>query len=99
MPTYKLIYFDVKGLGELSRFIFAQSEVRYEDKRVAHSSPISEEWAELKPTTPYTAVYLCWRWTARNLQAVKSSLASSPRGLVWRARTTLRTLISLVSMT
>ncbi len=53
MPTYKLIYFNVKGLGELSRFIFAHSEVQYEDKRITHSSPISEEWAEMKPTTPY----------------------------------------------
>ncbi len=47
MPTYKLIYFN----AELSRFIFAifaQAGEKYEDKRVT-----SEEWAELKPTTPY----------------------------------------------
>ncbi len=50
MPTYKLIYFDAKGRGEVIRFIFAQSDVQYEDKRVPYAS---EEWAELKPTTPY----------------------------------------------
>ncbi len=48
MPTYKLIYFDGKGRAELSRFIFAQAGEKYEDKRVT-----SEEWAEMKPTTPY----------------------------------------------
>ena len=48
MPTYKLIYFESRGRAEVIRFIFAQAEVQYEDKRVTQ-----EEWAKLKPNTPY----------------------------------------------
>ena len=48
MPTYKLIYFNLKGRGELARFVFAQAGVEYEDKRIA-----KEEWPELKPKTPF----------------------------------------------
>lgn len=48
MTTYKLTYFNLKGRAELSRFIFAQAGVKYEDKRVTY-----EEWPDLKPTTAY----------------------------------------------
>ena len=37
------------GSAEVFRFIFAQAEVAYEDRRVEYSG---EEWAKLKPTTP-----------------------------------------------
>ena len=47
MSSYKLVYFEGKGRGEVSRLIFAQAGVEYEDKRVS-----KEEWAQLKPTTP-----------------------------------------------
>lgn len=47
MSNYKLIYFNARGRAEVSRLIFAQAGVEYEDKRVA-----GEEWAKLKPTTP-----------------------------------------------
>ena len=47
MSSYKLVYFEIKGRGEVSRLIFAQAGVEYEDKRVS-----KEEWAQLKPTTP-----------------------------------------------
>ena len=47
MTTYKLIYFNAKGRAELSRFIFAQAGVAYEDKRVEGA-----EWPKLKPNTP-----------------------------------------------
>lgn len=33
MPTYKLQYFDIRGLAELSRFIFVVAKVEYEDAR------------------------------------------------------------------
>lgn len=46
MPSYKLIYFNGKGRGEVARFIFAQAGVEYEDYRV----PGEEEWKVLKPT-------------------------------------------------
>lgn len=44
---YKLIYFNVTGRGEVSRFIFAQAGVKYEDHRVK-----AENWMQLKPNTP-----------------------------------------------
>ena len=50
MPTYKLIYFNAKGRGEVTRFIFAQSGVPYEDKRIEYGA---KEWLELKPNTPF----------------------------------------------
>ena len=51
MTTYKLIYFNARGRAEVCRLIFAQADVKYEDKRVN-----SEEWAQLKPTTPTGAL-------------------------------------------
>ena len=55
MSTYKLIYFDAKGRAEVTRFIFAQAGVQYEDKRVVYGTTQEEwkEWKELKPNTPY----------------------------------------------
>lgn len=47
MSTYKLIYFNLRARGEVSRLIFEQAGVKYEDKRVA-----KEEWQQLKPNTP-----------------------------------------------
>ena len=48
MPQYKLTYFNGRGRAEVSRLIFAQAGVEYEDKRVS-----SEEWGQLKPQTPF----------------------------------------------
>lgn len=47
MASYKLVYFNARGGAEVSRFIFAQAGVKYEDVRVER-----EEWAKLKPSTP-----------------------------------------------
>jgi len=47
MPTYKLTYFNGRGRAEISRLIFAQAGVKYEDVRV------KDEWPELKPKTPW----------------------------------------------
>ena len=44
MSSYKLYYFDGRGRAELSRFVFAQAGVEYEDVRVAGA-----EWGKLKP--------------------------------------------------
>ena len=44
MPSYKLYYFPGRGRAELSRFVFAQAGVQYEDVRVK-----GEEWGKLKP--------------------------------------------------
>ena len=51
MSTYKLIYFNSRGRAELSRFIFVQAGVEYEDKRLD-----GEEWKVMKPNTPTGAL-------------------------------------------
>ncbi|KAI1711875.1 putative glutathione S-transferase 5 [Ditylenchus destructor] len=48
MVQYKLTYFDVRGLGEMSRCILAYAGAEYEDHRITH-----EQWPALKPTMPY----------------------------------------------
>ncbi|XP_012276500.1 glutathione S-transferase [Orussus abietinus] len=47
MTNYKLIYFDLTGLGEPIRFMLSYGGVKFEDKRIN-----SEEWKELKPQIP-----------------------------------------------
>ncbi|XP_058795323.1 glutathione S-transferase-like [Phymastichus coffea] len=48
MPTYKLMYFNIKGLGESIRWLFAYAGVDFEDQRVS-----ADEWKALKPTMPF----------------------------------------------
>ena len=50
MATYKLIYFNAKGRGEVARMILSQAGVQFEDYRVSGYG--GEDWAKLKPTTP-----------------------------------------------
>ncbi|XP_076809007.1 glutathione S-transferase 1-like [Clavelina lepadiformis] len=45
MPTYKFCYFNARGFGEMSRLLFAQAGVEYEDERYS-----GEEWPKHKPT-------------------------------------------------
>jgi len=52
MPSYKLIYFNMRGGGEVVRFIFAQTGVKYEDFRVAADTN-GDQWREMKPSTPF----------------------------------------------
>ena len=47
MTKYTLIYFNMRGRAEVTRLLFAQAGVEYEDKRVT-----PEEWQQLKPSTP-----------------------------------------------
>ncbi len=51
MPSYKLTYFPARGRAEISRFIFKQAEVDFEDVRIG-----GEDWAKLKPSTPYGSI-------------------------------------------
>ena len=51
MSTYKLIYFNLRGRGELSRFVFAQAGVEYEDERIEF-----KDWPEMKPKMPFEVV-------------------------------------------
>ena len=47
MPKYTLIYRNSRGRAEITRLIFAQAGVSYEDKRITN-----EEWEKLKPNVP-----------------------------------------------
>ena len=47
-PTYKLIYFNLRGRAELHRYIFAVAGQEYEDFRFERS-----EWPEHKPKMPF----------------------------------------------
>ena len=45
--SYKLTYFNIKGLGHPIRFMFFQGGVPFEDNRIKR-----EDWEAMKPTTP-----------------------------------------------
>uniref|UniRef100_A0A914EER2 glutathione transferase n=1 Tax=Acrobeloides nanus TaxID=290746 RepID=A0A914EER2_9BILA len=48
MVQYKLMYFPVRGLGEMARLILHYANVPYEDKHISF-----EEWPNMKTTTPF----------------------------------------------
>jgi len=48
MPTYKLIYFNVRARAEIIRLIFAAAGVEYEDVRIER-----DQWPAMKPETPF----------------------------------------------
>ncbi|XP_074646001.1 uncharacterized protein LOC141902255 [Tubulanus polymorphus] len=48
MPKYTLKYFDVRGRAEISRLLFAQAGVEFEDVRYTF-----EQWAAVKPGAPF----------------------------------------------
>ncbi|XP_043252563.1 glutathione S-transferase-like [Colletes gigas] len=50
MTGYKLVYFNVMGLGEPIRFILSYGGVQFEDVRMTYGS---SEWFSMKPTTPF----------------------------------------------
>ncbi|ELK13701.1 Glutathione-requiring prostaglandin D synthase [Pteropus alecto] len=48
MPNYKLTYFNMRGRAEIIRYIFAYSDIKYEDHRIEQA-----DWPEIKPTLPF----------------------------------------------
>ncbi|TMS34856.1 hypothetical protein L596_002364 [Steinernema carpocapsae] len=48
MPEYKLTYFNIRGLAEPARLLFALAGVDFEDNRIEH-----ENWPPLKASTPF----------------------------------------------
>ncbi|KAJ8021997.1 S-crystallin SL11 [Holothuria leucospilota] len=47
MPSYKLVYFDLRARAEPVRIMFELAGVKYEDVRIPFGS---EEWQKMKPT-------------------------------------------------
>ena len=54
MPQYKLRYFNVRGVAELTRLIFAQAGVEYTDNRIEMN-----EWAEEKKNCKFS-LFWCY---------------------------------------
>ncbi|XP_055962617.1 hematopoietic prostaglandin D synthase [Sorex fumeus] len=48
MPNYKLIYFNMRGRGEIIRYIFAYLNIEYEDHRIEQA-----DWPQIKPGLPF----------------------------------------------
>ncbi|OQV22674.1 putative Glutathione S-transferase 4 [Hypsibius exemplaris] len=48
-PSYKLTYFDARGLAEPIRLLLAYVKIPFEDVR-------TKEWASLKPKTPFRQI-------------------------------------------
>uniref|UniRef100_A0A914CFS0 glutathione transferase n=1 Tax=Acrobeloides nanus TaxID=290746 RepID=A0A914CFS0_9BILA len=48
MVQYKLSYFPVRGLGEVSRFIFHYANIPFEDNRIG-----GDDWQKYKSETPF----------------------------------------------
>lgn len=51
MPEYKLIYFNLMGRAELTRWLFAYGGIPYTDERIER-----EEWPEKKKSLPFSKV-------------------------------------------
>lgn len=66
MPSYKLTYYNGRGLGELVRLTFVAAGVTYEDKRVNKT-----EWEKLKDGE-YISIYL-WDKFSKCVLAVKTT--------------------------
>ncbi|XP_066568321.1 hematopoietic prostaglandin D synthase [Amia ocellicauda] len=48
MCSYKLTYFNMRGRGELARYIFAYAGIPYEDIRIEW-----KDWKSIKPSIPF----------------------------------------------
>ena len=48
MPSYKLTYFDIRGLAENARIIFAAAKVPYEDVRLSFSFGVPGDFSTIK---------------------------------------------------
>ncbi|GMR45967.1 hypothetical protein PMAYCL1PPCAC_16162, partial [Pristionchus mayeri] len=56
MPTYKLTYFNVRGLGEVARQLFHLSGTPFEDDRIPVSDGWRDSWRKMKHTMPFGTV-------------------------------------------
>lgn len=54
MASYKLVYFNVMGLGEPIRFLLSYGGVEFQDIRINHSS---EEWSNMKSSIPFFTLF------------------------------------------
>lgn len=54
-PTFKLTYFNIRGLAEPIRFLLAYGGIEYEDNRIER-----EEWPALKESMTQIIIDLIW---------------------------------------
>ena len=47
MPSYKLIYFDLRSRGDYIRYVFYVANQEFEDVRIPYGGL---EWPEIKPS-------------------------------------------------
>ena len=52
MSNYKLYYFNAPGRAEVTRWLFAIADVKYDDIRLA-----GEKWQEFKPSKYYYSIF------------------------------------------
>ena len=52
MSNYKLYYFNVRGRAEVTRWLFALADVKYDDIRLA-----GEKWQEFKPSKSHYSIF------------------------------------------
>lgn len=58
MPSYKVTYFNIKGLAEPIRFMFHYAGVDFVDQRMNE-----EDWKKLKPSKFYKVThFLCLKY-------------------------------------
>ena len=80
MPKYRLIYSKNRGKAEVSRMLFSQAGVEFEDKRIQYRGPESQEWTELKPSMlifsdilPSLNHFLFFQWVNKNTPSLEST--------------------------
>lgn len=55
MPSYKVIYFNVKALAEPLRFLLSYGNIDFEDVRVE-----KDDWAAMKPSKFFPHGLIIW---------------------------------------
>ena len=68
MPSYKLTYFNVRGRGEVTRYMFKLKDVEFEDFR------IEGNWQEFKPSKCAQTVAQTWQVRSVTCHSINSRM-------------------------
>ncbi|XP_050477729.1 glutathione S-transferase-like [Bombus huntii] len=74
MASYKLVYFNVMGLGEPIRFLLSYGGVEFQDIRINYSS---EEWSNMKSSIPF---FTSFPYEFHDLQLYFNVFSATPFG-------------------